>query len=569
MRYSQAFIYTLRETPSEAEVPSHRLMLRTGMIQKVAAGIYSYLPLGWRSIRKLETIIRQEMDAKGAVELSMPAVQPAEIWQESGRWYEYGKELLRFKDRHDRDFCFGPTHEEVITTIVRSFIRSYRQLPLNLYQIQTKFRDEIRPRFGLMRGREFIMKDAYSFHATADSLDETYEKMREAYCRIFERCGLAYTMVEADTGPIGGSLSHEFMVLAQTGEDVVFQCQNCGYGANAEKATPGPLPYPEEGEKEKPLEKVHTPDMKTVEEVAAFLGVAPFKLIKTLLYETDKGYVAVLIRGDREVQEVKLKNFLSAQYVTLAGEDKIQEITGGPLGFSGPCGLKGIKILADHSLKGLTNGVTGANEKDYHYRHVNYPRDFTVDQWVDVALAQDGDPCPQCGQPLRLYRGIEVGHIFKLGTKYSKPMGCNFLDEKGQEVPMMMGCYGLGVGRTIAAAIEQSHDEKGIIWPKALAPYEVIILGLNPDDPQVVRASEALYGKLMDIGVEVLWDDRNERGGVKFHDADLLGMPLQIIVGSRGIAKKRVEIKIRKSHEKMEVPYDESVDKALGLLHTL
>jgi len=571
MRWTQTFIHTLRQDPSDAEVISHQLMMRAGLISKVAAGIYNYLPLGWRSIHKLSNIIREEMEAAGAAELLMPAVQPAEFWQESGRWAQYGPELLRIKDRHEREFCFGPTHEEVITDIVRRGIKSYRQLPVALYQIQTKFRDEIRPRFGLMRGREFIMKDAYSFHVDAEDLDRSYRAMEAAYCRIFERCGLAYTPVEADTGNIGGSESHEFMVLADTGEDGIMSCPACGYGANVEKAATGELEQAPAWPLEAAAapEEVETPDQRSIEEVSAFLGLAPQHLIKTLLFETEEEFLAVLIRGDLDVNEIKLKNFLGCEHLQLASEARIEELTGAPQGFAGPVGLEGIRILADHSVMELERAATGANRKDAHLVNVVPGRDFTPSETGDFRLARAGDPCPRCGKAMIEKRGIEVGHIFKLGTKYSTKMRCTFLDADGKENPMIMGCYGLGVGRTVAAAIEQNHDEKGIVWPLALAPYEVLLVVLNSNRDEVVAAAEEMYGKLREAGIDVLFDDRNDRPGVKFNDMDLIGFPLRVVVGARGLAEGNVEISLRRDGEKQLVPVSEMVERVMQMLESL
>ena len=558
MRRTRAFLPTMKEDPSEAEVISHRLMLRAGMIRKVAAGIYNLLPLGLKVLRRVETIIREEMNRAGAQEVLMPLVIPAEMWKESGRWDLYGKELLRFKDRHDREFCLGPTHEEVITDMVRREVRSYRQLPLNLYQIQIKFRDEIRPRFGLMRGREFIMKDAYSFHATERDAEREYENMYNTYTRIFERCGLRFTAVEAETGAIGGRFSHEFMVLAETGEDVIVSCGTCGYSANLERAECRPLEGGA-GEKEKAMEKVHTPGVKSVEEVSRFLGVSPERLIKTMIYETDKGPVVALVRGDLEINEAKLKRLLHCEWIALADEEKVRGVTGAPPGFAGPVGLE-VRIVADHSVSTIVNGVTGANEEDYHYINVNPGRDFAVDTWGDIRFALEGDPCPRCDGRLSLSRGIEVGHIFKLGTKYSEAMRATFLDEKGVERPMVMGCYGIGVGRTVAAAIEQNHDEKGIIWPLPLAPYHVYILPVNVKDASMREVSERIYRGLTDSGVEVLYDDRDERAGVKFNDADLIGIPWRVTVGSR-VKEGKVEIKARDRNEAEIVDIEEAVGR--------
>jgi prolyl-tRNA synthetase len=570
-RWSRFYLHTTREVPSDAEVISHQLLVRAGLIKKVAAGIYTYLPAGWRSLGKLMTIVRREMNRAGAVELSMPSVQPAELWQESGRWQKYGKELLRIRDRHDRDFCFGPTHEEVITDLVRRDVKSYRQLPFNLYQIQTKFRDEIRPRFGLMRGREFLMKDAYSFHATPESLDQGYEAMREAYCRIFEACRLDYTMVEADTGTIGGSSSHEFMVTASTGESAVIHCPACGYGANQEKAERGP--WPAESASTLPLEKRATPGQTTIAEVSEFLGAGPEGFVKTLLYETDRGeLVAVAIRGDREVNEVKLQNALpDALHVRLATEERVHEATGAPVGFAGPIGLKdGVRLLADPSVRGLAKFVCGANEADAHLVNVSWERDAPgLAEWTDLVLVVAGDPCAKCGESLQISRGIEVGHIFKLGTKYSRAMQCTFADESGGEHPMTMGCYGLGIGRTVAAAIEQNHDADGIVWPLPLAPFEVLIVSLTPNDPASAAAAESLAAELEARGLDVLLDDRDERPGVKFKDADLVGIPVRAVVGGKSFAAGQVELSLRRDRVKVPVPVAEGSARLLEMIETL
>jgi len=571
MRWSQAFVHTLRQDPADAEVVSHRLMMRAGLISKVAAGIYNYLPLGLRSLRKLETIIREEMGRAGSTELVMPAVQPAELWQESGRWAEYGPELLRIHDRHDRDFCFGPTHEEVITDIVRRAVKSYRQLPVSMYQIQTKFRDEIRPRFGLMRGREFVMKDAYSFDVDAEALDKAYRAMEAAYCRVFERCGLKYTKVEADTGNIGGSESHEFMVLAETGEDAVMSCAGCDYGANVEKATTGPVAAAPPWPLETPSlpEKVSTPEQRTVEEVAEFLGIDPAHLVKTLIFETDEEFVSVLIRGDREVNEVKLKNILDCLHLQLATAEKIEQLTGGPQGFSGPVGLEGVRVIADPTVMALEVAATGANAADAHLVGVVPGRDFEPHVVADVNTAQAGDTCPRCNSLLEVFRGIEVGHIFKLGTKYSRPMGCTFLDAEGSDKPMVMGCYGLGVGRTVAAAIEQNHDDRGIVWPLPLAPYEVDLVLLNSDKEEVRDAAERLYLALAEAGVDVIFDDRPERPGVKFNDMDLVGFPVRVVVGQKGLANGQVELSLRSDRERRMVALEDVVDAVQAVLDEL
>jgi prolyl-tRNA synthetase len=567
MRWSRYFLFTLRENPSDAEVISHQLLARAGMIDKLAAGIYTYLPLGWRSIEKLIRIVREEMNAADSVELVMPCIQPAELWQESGRLQKYGKELLRIKDRHERDFCFGPTHEEVITDAVRRRITSYRQLPANVYQIQTKFRDEIRPRFGLMRGREFIMKDAYSFHTSPESLDEAYRAFEKAYRRVFDRCKLSYTSVEADTGNIGGSESHEFMVLASTGEDAVVAC-SCGYGANAEKATTGALAPPPAwpGKAHAKPEAVHTPGTTSVADVAAFLKLAPANFIKTMIVETDKEFAVALVRGDDEVNETKVKNALDATHLQLATEAKVEQVTGGAMGFSGPVGLSGVRIVADPEVMRMPVAATGANRGDYHLVGVVPGRDFTPNLVADIRLAREGDPCPRCGAPLVIKRGIEVGHIFKLGTKYSEPMACNFLDEKGETHPMIMGCYGLGIGRTLAAAVEQNHDENGIIWPRPLAPFEVELIALNPDVKAVNDAAEKLYAELGAAGIEVFYDDRDERPGVKFNDADLIGFPLRVVVGKKGVELGQAELSLRRDRAKVPVPLAGVVARARELV---
>ncbi|MEO8274667.1 MAG: proline--tRNA ligase [Thermoanaerobaculia bacterium] len=577
-RWSKTYLFTTREVPNDAEVISHQLMIRAGMIRKLAAGIYSYLPYGWRSLQKLSAIVRREMTAAGAIELSMPSIQPAELWIESGRWQRYGKELLRIRDRHDREFCYGPTHEEVITDLVRRDVKSYRQLPFNLFQIQTKFRDEIRPRFGLMRGREFIMKDAYSFHASTASLDEAYEAMRSAYRRIFESCRLDYTVVDADTGTIGGSSSHEFMVTAATGESAVAHCPACGYGANVEKASRAPW-ADGSGEAQAPLARKDTPGMRSVEEVAKFLGIPPEKFVKTLLYETDKGFAAVAIRGDREVNEVKLLNALDVEHLQLASEDKVLAAMGAPVGSLGPIGASGasgaivasgrragIVLLADLSVGTLRNFACGANEAGVHLVNANWGRDGAAPEFRDLVTVVEGDPCPQCGKEIALSRGIEVGHIFKLGEKYSVAMKCEFTDEAGAQRPMVMGCYGLGIGRTVAAAIEQNHDADGIIWPMPLAPYEVLVISLNPNDAAVAEAAENLAMELAGRGVDVLYDDRDERPGVKFKDADLVGIPLRVVVGGKSLAAGEIEFSLRRDRQKMQIPVADAVGKALELV---
>jgi prolyl-tRNA synthetase len=556
--------------PADAEVVSHQLMIRAGMIRKTAAGIYSYLPFGWRSLQKLMAIVRRELERAGAVELHLPAVQPAELWQESGRWQKYGKELLRFRDRHDRDFCFGPTHEEVITDLVRRDVRSYRQLPFNLFQIQVKFRDEIRPRFGLMRGREFLMKDGYSFHADGPSLDQAYEAMRQAYCRIFEACRLEYSVVEADTGTIGGSSSHEFMVLAGSGESAVVRCPQCGYAANVEKASTRGLHWhlpPEQTPTSVGRRQVPTPGARSVEEVAALLEVPAVRIVKTLLYETEQGMVAAVVRGDREVNEVKLQSLLGVERLALAGEEQVVAATGAPVGYAGPVGLRGgIDLIADESVRGIPDFVCGANVADTHLVGCNWGVDAQPTSWGDFVLVGAGDACPRCEGTLEEFRGIEVGHIFKLGTRYSSAMSCNFLDAAGTSLPMEMGCYGLGIGRTVAAAIEQNHDADGIVWPLPLAPFSVLLVALNPDDEKVKAAAEELYDKLSAAGVEVLYDDRNERPGVKFKDADLIGLPLRLVVGAKSLADGKVELSARRERERHLVEPAAAVERVLALL---
>jgi len=555
MRYSKYFIPTYKEIPSDAEIISHQLMLRAGMIRKLTSGIYTYLPAGLRSIKKVENIIREEMNRAGAIEILMPAVQPGELWQESGRWDHYGRELLRFKDRHNRDACFGPTHEEVITDLVRREIHSYKQMPINLYQIQTKFRDEIRPRFGLMRGREFIMKDAYSFDVDEESANRSYEIMHEAYTRIFQRCGLRFRAVEADTGPIGGSYSHEFMVLADTGEDQIINCVNCPYAANLERAEVKTTHVPSDmnsGDMNT-LESVDTPDIKTIEELTVFLSISPDQLIKTLIFVADDEVVAALVRGDHELNEVKLKNFLGAQTVELADVSLVEETTGAPMGFAGPIGLKA-RMVADNAIREMKNFVTGGNRKDVHIRNVNIQRDFKVENFGDLRTISPHDTCPRCGGEIRFGRGIEVGHIFKLGTKYSQALKAVFLDEQGKERPIIMGCYGIGVGRTVAAAIEQNHDEDGIIFPIPISPFEVIILPLQMHETTVIETAERIYAELLDHDIDVLLDDRDERAGVKFKDADLLGIPVRVIVGIKGVKKGQIEIKLRSESESINVP---------------
>ncbi len=557
MRYSQLLIPTAKEMPAEAEVISHQLLLRAGFIRKLTSGLYTYLPLGTAALRKVENIVREEMNRAGAQEILMPMVQPADLWEESGRWQKYGPELLRFKDRHQRDCCLGPTHEEVVTDVARREIHSYRQLPVNLYQIQTKFRDEIRPRFGLMRGREFLMKDAYSFDASDEAAEESYRKMREAYIRIFTRCGLEFRAVEADSGSIGGSFSHEFMVLAKTGEDTLVICQSCDYAANLEKAKAAMPVKPESSEAVQDCVKVATPGMKKVDKVAEFLGLSTQQVIKTMIYLADSELVAVLVRGDREVQPVKLKNLLNVTDVELADDDTVWQKSKLPVGYIGPVGLP-IRFVADQEVMLMVNAAAGANEKGHHLTGVNPNRDFTPAMVGDLRQVTADDCCPLCGAALRLTEGIEVGHIFKLGTKYSEAMKATFQDADGQEKTMIMGCYGIGVSRVVAAAIEQNHDQNGMIFPLPLAPVQVIVLNLDLKNEAITAAAEQLHQELEAAGLEVLYDDRDERPGSKFKDADLLGIPYRVTVG-KGVEKDgTVELRARCSGETVMLPLAEA-----------
>jgi prolyl-tRNA synthetase len=559
MRLSKTLVPTLKEAPAEAEVPSHILMVRGGYLRKVAAGIYSFLPLGWKVVQKISAIIREEMNRAGASEVFLPAVVPAELWQESGRWDQYGAQLLRIKDRKGGDFVIGPTHEEVIVDLVRGDVRSYRQLPLNLYQVQTKFRDELRPRAGLMRGREFIMKDAYSFHATEADAKREYQNMYDTYHRIFARCGLAFRAVEADTGNIGGSLSHEFQVLAENGEDALVACDTCQYAANVEQAISRPEPAPAAGGASEAMAKVATPGKRSIEEVTGFLGVPAASVVKTMIYLADGKPVAVLVRGDRVVNEIKLRVALGAKEIILAGERAVEEVTGAPTGFAGPVGLK-IPVYCDNEVGDLPSFVCGANELDQHFKNVVRDRDFKATQSGDYRQSAPGDRCPRCETGhFRGYRGVEVGHVFFLGTKYSVAMKANFLDAGGKENPMIMGCYGIGVTRIAAAAIEQHHDADGITWPVPIAPFEVSLLSLQASDAQVSGLCDRLETDLIAAGIDVLYDDRDERPGVKFKDADLIGIPYRIAVGKKGLAEGMIEVKARRSPEVVKVKIDEVV----------
>lgn len=564
---------TLREVPNEAEIPSHILLLRTGMIRKLVSGVYGFMPLGWRSVRKIEEIIREEMDRAGGQEIHMSAVQPAELWQESGRWFAYGPELWRLKDRNGRDFCLGPTHEEIFTDIIRSDVSSYRQLPVNLYQIQTKYRDEARPRFGLMRSREFIMKDAYSFDRDQEGLDKSYQEMYDTYERIFTRCGLTFRPVEADTGAIGGSNSHEFTALSEVGESEIAYCEACDMAATVERAACVDAPASEEAEL--PTEEVHTPGTKTIEEVADFLGIPQTKTMKALLFVTyneegkENGYVAAFVRGDRELNMTKLVNALGIpeHSIEFADEEKMGAATGCVGGFTGPVGLHDCTIVADSELPGLKNLCAGACKVDYHMKNVNYGRDYKADIVTDIKTLKEGDPCPVCGAPVKHARGIEVGQVFKLGTKYSESMGAIYKDENQKDQLIVMGCYGIGVTRTLAAIVEQHHDENGIIWPVSVAPYHAIITVMKPEDEVQAQTAERIYKELMDAGVEVLLDDRKERPGVKFKDADLLGIPVRLTVG-RGAPEGKIEYKLRRDAEKEELTVEEGIARAIRLINS-
>lgn len=560
MRFSSSYIPTLKEAPADAEVISHKLLLRAGMIRKLTSGIYTWLPLGLRSLNKAADIVRKEMNKTGAQEILMPTVQPANLWEESGRWQKYGKELLRFKDRHERDYCLGPTHEEVITDLLRGEVRSYRQLPINLYQIQTKFRDEIRPRFGLMRGREFLMKDAYSFDSTDEGADKSYAAMREAYIKIFSNMALNFRPVEADSGAIGGNFSHEFMVLAQTGEDTIASCSawpQCSFASNVERCSVVSPKVTKTQENTLHLEEVLTPNMHTVEEVAHFLDVNTDKILKTLLLIADGKPVVALLRGDRELNIIKLKNLLDVDELEFASPEEVINLTGAPVGFAGPVGLIGVEyIIADNELALTNSWIAGANKKDTHVKNISLTRDAKVTQWADLRNAVAGDLCPSCGQPLVLKKGIEVGHIFKLGTKYSEALKAVYLDENGVENTIIMGCYGIGVSRVVAACIEQNNDDNGIVFPPPLAPYEVTILNLDPKNEAVTAKAEALYAYVQEKGIDVLYDDREERPGIKFKDADLIGIPLQVILGGKSLDKGIFETKIRKTNEKGQISAD-------------
>ncbi|MCG8499194.1 MAG: proline--tRNA ligase [Firmicutes bacterium] len=564
MRFSQMMAPTLREVPAEAEIASHQLMLRAGLMRKLAAGIYSFLPLGYRTIRKIEQIIREEMDREGAQELLMSALLPAEFYQESGRWDVFGPEMFRLQDRHERDFCLGPTHEEIFTQTVKDGIKSYKQLPVTLYQIQTKYRDERRPRFGVMRSREFIMKDAYSFDRDEEGLNLSYQKMYSAYCKVFERLGLNYTVVEADTGAMGGSGSQEFMVKSEIGEGMIAFCETCGYAANEEKAQCTPQIEVTDKE-EKVLEKVATPDAKTIEELMDFFGCSADMFVKTLVYKADDKIVAAIIRGDRDLNETKLQNLLGCIELEMADAYTVKQITNAAVGFAGPIGLD-IDLIVDLEVAEMKNFIVGANETGYHYKNVNFGRDFNAETVKDIRNIIEGDECPQCSKPIRTAQGIEVGHIFKLGTKYSKALDCTYLDENGEGQAMVMGCYGIGVNRSMAAVIEQNYDENGIIWPISVAPYHAIVVPVKVKDETQMKVAEDIYKRLQDAGVEVLIDDRNERPGVKFKDADLIGFPIRITVGKKA-GEGIIEFKLRKDKDIKELAVEEGISKTIQIIN--
>lgn len=571
LKQSQMLIPTLREVPADAEIASHKLLLRAGMARQLASGIYTYLPLAIRTLHKIQAIVREEMNRAGAQELLMPAMQPAELWHQTGRWDVYGPELVRLQDRHERPFALGPTHEEVITSLVRDEINSYKKLPINLYQIQTKFRDEVRPRFGLIRCREFIMKDAYSFDTTQEGLDRNFQAMYDAYTRIFTRVGLNFRAVEADAGAIGGKGTYEFMALCEIGEDTIAYSEEGDFAANLEKAevvyTPSAKP---EGEVPA-AQKVHTPDVRTIEQLTQALNVEAKKIIKSLIYRVDDQLVMVLVRGDHELNEVKLKNLYDATLVGMASEAELRELTGAPAGFVGPVGLdaKKVEIIADQFVQDVYDGIVGANETDYHLIHVAPGRDFAVSRFADLRNITEGDKCPRTGGAIKFARGVEVGHVFKLGTKYSQAMGATFLDENGRSQPMIMGCYGIGVSRTIAAVIEQNNDDDGIIWPVAVAPFHVHVIPVNVKVEEQRQASEQITEQLQRAGIEVLFDDRPERAGVKFKDADLIGLPLRITVSDKAAQEGTVEVRVRKNGENHVVKLDELVPTVKALLASI
>ena len=565
MRWSQTFIPTLKEDPQDAEAISHKLMVRAGLIRRLTSGAYIYLPLGYKVLKKAERIVREEMEKVGAIELLMPALQPIELWKKTGRYDVIGDVMIKFTDRHGREVALGPTHEEIITDLVSREIRSYKDLPRIFYQIQTKFRDEVRPRFGVVRSCEFVMKDAYSFDVDGQALENNYKKMYDAYCSIFERCGLNYIAVEADSGMMGGAGSHEFMVVSEIGEDKIVVCSECGYAASIEVAAAGAVESKEKKKSEK-AEEIKTPGVSTVEAVSNFLKVAPEDLIKTLIYIADGQMLAVLVRGDFEVNEPKIKNALKIVQLELASEKKIEEVTGGPIGFSGPVGLKDVKIVADNSVKGKKGAVTGANKKDKHIINVEEGRDFKVEEWFDIRVITEKDPCPKCGGRIENKSAIEIGHTFKLGTKYSKALDAKFLDQNGKEKHVIMGCYGIGVNRIIASLIENNHDDKGIKWPASLCPYEVIVMPINKNDDMVLSQAEKIYSELKDKGIDVIIDDRDKSPGIKFKDADLIGIPIGVIVGKKSLDQGMVEVNMRNLGEKKLIEINQAVGAIMKTL---
>ncbi len=563
MRFSKLFGKTLKEIPSDADTLSHQLLLRTGMIQQVATGVYSYLPLGWRVLRKIEQIIREEMDKVGGQELMLPTLQPFELWQETGRYPSFGKTLFTVTDRREHTLILGPTHEEIITALVRRYVQSYRDLPLLLYQIQNKFRDEPRPRGGLLRVREFIMKDLYSFHIDEADLDRCYQEMIQAYKNVYSRCGLPSVIVEADSGAIGGKESHEFMLITETGEDEIVYCSNCDYAANIEKARSVKAKL--EIKAPLPIEEISTPNIKTIEEVANFVGVPASQTLKAVFYSADAELAFVVIRGDIDVNETKLKNLLKCSELRLATETETKA-AGLVAGSASPIGIKGIKIVADDSISLGSNFIAGANKPDTHLKNVNYPRDFKIDLIADIAIARSGDDCPKCNGKLKSSHGIEVGHVFKLGIFYSEKMGASFLDQNGESHPIIMGTYGIGLGRLLAAAVEQNHDDKGIIWPAAIAPYHAYLCPLRLENPEIAETAEKLYKDLTSKNVEVLFDDRNDSPGVKFNDADLLGIPLRLTISPRTMESQSVEVKWRNEKQTQLLPLEGLASKIKGLL---
>ena len=573
MRYSRMFIPTVKEVPADAEVASHKLMIRAGLMRKVASGTYTYLPLGWRSLKKVINIVREEMDRSGAQEILMPAVQPIELWQKTGRDVDYGQTMAKFEDRHGRLNVLAPTAEEVVTSIAAADISSYKQLPFNIYQISFKFRDEFRPRFGVIRSREFIMKDAYSFHDSPESLDETYRVMYDTYCRIFKRCGLNYVIVEAESGEMGGSGSHQFTIPCESGEDIMVHTEDGSYAANLEKAAVDP-PAKEKSEGKIPApEQVHTPDIGSIEAVCAFLKTQPKDMIKTLIYAAGETVIAALVRGDHELNPEKLTQVLGGKHAELADEATIQTVTSAKVGFAGPIGTadKLSKMIIDHAVAAMAVGVTGANKTDYHIRNVVPGRDFPLEGEnvviADIRNAVEGDT--NNGKKLLFRRGIEVGQVFKLGTKYSDKLGAKVLDEKGVEKPCLMGCYGIGINRIVASAIETGSDKDGIIWPISIAPFEVLITSVNQDDEDVANAARQIYQQLLDKGVDVLLDDRDARGGVKFKDADLIGIPVRVTVGKKSVAEGNAEIKLRRESESRKVPVEKAALKTVELIKSL